>query len=316
MHTSDLTPWTHDHSFGQEEARPGESRTKIVVLLTAVMMVGEITAGLLFGSMALLADGLHMASHAVALGLALLAYVYARRHAHDRRFSFGTGKVNALGGFTGALLLTVFAVIMAFESLQRFMAPVTIYFDQAIYVASLGLAVNFASAWILRARPGERGHHHEHGHHDHGHDYAHHHGDHNLRSAYLHVLADALTSIAAIVALLAGKYMGLAWMDPAMGLVGSVLVAIWARSLLKESARVLLDHQAPEGITEAIQEHIEGGDDSRIADLHVWSVGPGIWAANIAVVAHDPRTPEEYRAAIPAALRVVHSTVEVHRCCT
>ncbi len=314
MHTTNLEPWTHEHSFGQEEARPGERRTKIVVLLTAAMMVGEIIAGVSFGSMALLADGLHMASHAVALGLALFAYVYARRHAHDPRFSFGTGKVNALGGFTGALLLAVFAAFMAWESVLRFMEPVTILFDQAIWVATLGLAVNVVSAVVLKSQHHGPGHAHGHAHHHHDHHT--HGGDHNLRSAYLHVVADALTSVAAIVALLAGKFFGLGWMDPAMGLVGSALVATWAWTLLRESARVLLDHQAPGPIVSEIRSVLESHADDRVTDLHVWSVGPGIWATNIAVVAHEPRSPEDYKAAIPADLGVVHATVEVHRCVT
>ena len=206
MHTHDLSPWTHDHLFGQDQARPGERRTLIIVVVTAVFMVVEIIAGLYYGSMALLADGLHMASHAAALGISVAAYVYARRHARDRRFSFGTGKVNSLAAFASAILLVGFAALMAAESIERFFNPVAISFDQAILVAVLGLCVNGASAWLLASTP----HHHHHGHdHDH-HDHHHHHGeapaselekDHNLRAAYLHVLADALTSLLAIVAL-------------------------------------------------------------------------------------------------------------------
>ena len=235
---------THDHTFGQDEPRPGERRTRLVVLLTVTMMVAEIIAGVMFGSMALLADGLHMASHSVALGLALIAYVYARRHAADRRFSFGTGKVNALAGFSGALLLAVFAMGMALESVSRFVEPVSIEFNQAILVACLGLVVNVVSALLLQSQPHSHGadaHAHSHAH---GHDHAHE-QDLNLRSAYLHVLADALTSVAAIAALLSGKYLGWNWMDPTMGLVGSALVATWSWSLMRSSARVLLDHQAP-----------------------------------------------------------------------
>jgi cation diffusion facilitator family transporter len=303
MHTTDLSPWRHDHTFGLDRPARGERRTLLVATLTATFMVVEVTAGLLFGSMALLADGLHMGSHAVALGIAVLAYVYARRHAGASRFSFGTGKVNALGGFTGALLLAVFAAFMAVESAKRIVSPVRIVFDQAIAVAVLGLLVNGVSVWIL----GLHGH-------EHGDDHAHHH-DHNLRSAYLHVLADALTSVLAIVALLAAKYRGLVWMDPVMGIVGSVLVARWSWGLLRDTSRVLLDHQAPEAVQERIRRAVEGvAPGDRVADLHVWTIAPGRRAACIAIVSDDPKSPEAYRATLPADAHVAHATIEVHRC--
>ena len=305
---------THDHTFGQDEPRPGERRTRLVVLLTVTMMVAEIIAGVMFGSMALLADGLHMASHSVALGLALIAYVYARRHAADRRFSFGTGKVNALAGFSGALLLAVFATGMALESVSRFVEPVSIEFNQAILVACLGLVVNVVSALLLQSQPHSHGadaHAHSH---THGHDHAHE-QDLNLRSADLHVLADALTSVAAIAALLSGKYLGWNWMDPTMGLVGSALVATWSWSLMRSSARVLLDHQAPTDMVSTIRAAIES-EGGQVTDLHVWSIGPGIWAAEIGVIADEPRDPHDYKSAIPANLGVVHTTVEVHRLTT
>jgi cation diffusion facilitator family transporter len=260
--------------------------------------------------MALLADGLHMASHAVALLITAVAYAYARRHAHDERFSFGTGKVNALGGYTGAVLLAVFAAFMALESTRRFFEPVTIQFDQAILVAIIGLAVNALSAWILGTGHGDHGH----GEHAHGHDHHHHHHDHNLRSAYLHVLADAVTSLAAIVALLAGKYFGAGWMDPAMGIVGSLLVARWSWSLLKQTGHVLLDRQAPEATRERIREALESGHPERVSDLHVWSIGPGIWAAEIALLAEDPQPPETYKTRLSPDLGLVHVTVEVVPC--
>jgi cation diffusion facilitator family transporter len=225
MAINDETDLTHSHSFGQEHKRPGESRTVIVIVVTAVMMVVEIAAGMLFGSMALLADGLHMASHAAALSISVFAYIYARRHAHDERFSFGTGKVNALGGFSGAVLLAVFAVMMAIESAVRLINPVAIAFNQAIFVAIVGLVINGLSMVIL-------GHtNNPHAGHDHASDRDHHHNDHNLRSAYLHVLADALTSFLAIFALLAAKYVGLIWMDPLMGIVGAIMVSRWSISL-------------------------------------------------------------------------------------
>jgi cation diffusion facilitator family transporter len=218
MHTESLDRWQHDHIFGQDQQRVGEKRTLIVIAVTATMMVVEITTGILFGSMALLADGLHMGSHAVALLIALIAYIYARRHAGDERFSFGTGKVNALAGFTGAVLLAVFALVMAWESFDRLLDPVPIAFNSAILVAVVGLLVNGGCALILDAG------------HSHGND---HHHDHNLRSAYLHVIADALTSVLAIAALLTGKYLGWNWMDPVMGMVGAALVARWSVGLLR-----------------------------------------------------------------------------------
>jgi len=310
MHYKTLELWQHRHDFGQDKRRQAERRTFTVIGITATMMVVEIAAGLIFASMALLADGLHMASHAVALGIAALAYVYVRRHAHDPRYSFGTGKVNALAGFTGAVLLAVFALFMAWESINRLLHPVSIAYDQAIAVAVLGLVVNGASMLIL----GE----HEHDHHHEGTDEHegehHHHGDHNLRSAYLHVLADALTSVLAIVALLTAKYLGMTWMDPLMGVLGAVLVARWSIGLLRMTTDVLLDRQAPEHIRSAVQASIESRDDSRVADLHVWSIGPGIYAAIVSVVSRVPQAPEWYRSALPSELGLVHVTVEVHRC--
>lgn len=314
MHNNNLHLWQHDHSFGQEIKRAGEARTMIVIVITATMMVVEIVAGLAFGSMALLADGLHMASHAVALSITAFAYFYARRHAHDERFSFGTGKMNALGGFTGAVLLAVFALMMAWESVDRLIHPVAIAFNHAILVAVLGLIVNGASMLILE-------HKHQHGHdHDHGgeSDHNHHHSDynhdHNLRAAYLHVLADALTSVLAIFALLAGKYFRLVWMDPVMGLIGSLLVARWSYGLLCITSGVLLDRQGPSEIRARIREAIEQQDDNRVAELHLWSIGPGIYALIVVVVSHQPQPPDHYRGLIPVGLGIVHATVEVHEC--
>jgi len=301
-----LQHWRHGHSFGQDQQRPGEKRTLIVISITAAMMVVEIGAGLLFGSMALLADGLHMASHSVALGINFFAYIYARRHAHSARYSYGTGKVNTLGGYTGAVLLAVFAAIMAWESLLRFVNPVSIAFNQAIAVAVLGLLVNGASVFIL-------GHDEHHGHdHGHGHDHHHHH-DHNLKSAYLHVLADALTSLLAIFALLLGKYVGAVWMDPLMGIVGSILVARWSWGLLKSSSAVLLDEQAPEHTQEKIRGAIEAENGNRVVDLHVWTLGPNITAASISIVATVPRPPGHYKTLVQELIRVEHLTIEVNK---
>ena len=313
--------WRHEHSFGQDRRRPGESRTQVVIAITATMMVVEIAAGVLFGSMALLADGLHMASHAVALGINAYAYAYARRHARDAAYSFGTGKVNTLGGFTGAVLLAAFALLMASESVQRLVSPIRIAFDQAIWVAVLGLIVNGASMLILGRHTHDEedhGHDHDHDHDDDDddHDHAHTHDaaahDHNLGSAYLHVLADALTSLLAIVALLAAKYFGLAWMDPMMGIVGAVLVARWSIALLKTTSAVLLDRSAPEEVRAALAAAIEGVDGNRVVDLHLWCIGPNLYAAALTVVTPRPRPPEHYKALLPPRLNIVHATVEVH----
>jgi cation diffusion facilitator family transporter len=312
MHHDNLQHWQHAHAFGQDRKRPGELRAFIVIAITAVMMIVEITAGVIFGSMALLADGLHMASHAVALSINAFAYVYARRNAHSAKYSFGTGKVNALGGFTGAVLLALFALMMAVESIGRFVSPVAIAFDQAIFVAVIGLLINGASVLILGHKQDQDAHQHHHNHHDHDHA-PHHHHDHNLQSAYFHVLADALTSLLAIFALLAAKYAGLVWMDPLMGIVGAILVARWSLGLLRTTSAVLLDEQGPEAIRTRIRESIED-DDSSVADLHLWSIGPNIYGVIVSVVAHDPRSPEHYKALIPANLGLEHVTVEVHSC--
>lgn len=322
MEEDALARWRHDHSFGQDRRRPGESRTLLVIAITATMMVVEIAAGVLFGSMALLADGLHMASHAVALGINAYAYAYARRHANDASYSFGTGKVNTLGGFTGAVLLAAFALLMASESVQRLVSPVAIAFDQAIWVAVLGLVVNGVSMLILGHRHGDEDRHHDHdhddddhdhehgGHHDHAHGGAGH--DHNLISAYLHVLADALTSLLAIVALLAAKYFGFAWMDPAMGLVGAALVAHWSFGLVKTTSAVLLDRSAAPAVCAAVTEAIERVDGNRVVDLHVWRIGPNLYSAALTVATPSPRPPEHYKALLPPDLHIVHATIEVH----
>jgi cation diffusion facilitator family transporter len=308
MRSDNLQGREHAHTFGQDTKRPGESRTRIVIALTAITMVAEVAAGLLFGSMALLADGLHMASHATALTINALAYAYARRHAGSPRYSFGTGKVNALGGFTGAVLLATFAALMAWQSTQRLIHPMNIAFNQAIFVAVLGLIVNGISVVILdvRDRRHER---------DADHPDGHHH-DHNLRSAYLHVMADALTSVLAIAALLSAKYLGLSWMDPAVGIVGAILVARWSVGLLRGTSDVLLDRQGPARISEEIKASVEADLDSRVADLHLWCVGPGIYAAIITVVAQRPSSPDEYKSRIPPNLGLVHVSIEVCECKT
>jgi cation diffusion facilitator family transporter len=320
MHTESIERWMHDHTFGQDEKRSAERRTLIVGIITILTMIVEVGAGIAFGSMALLADGLHMGSHASALAISVFAYRYTRIHAMDERFNFGTGKVNSLAALSSATMLALFALVMALESIKRFILPVAIGFNQAILVAVLGLIVNGACLAILG------GHGHSHGKRDrekdgdeqHAPDHQasipHENQDHNLRSAYLHVLADALTSILAIVALLAGKYLGQQWLDPFMGLVGATLVMRWSWGLLRSSVRVLLDMQAPEEVEEAIRKAIESEGDHRVSDLHVWSVGPGIYAAEIAIVSSRPLGPDDYYKLLPGKLGLVHVTVEIHRC--
>ncbi len=321
MHTRKLEAWEHSHVFDQDQKRAGESRTLWVVVITAVMMVVEIIAGLVYGSMALLADGLHMASHAAAMGIAVLAYYYSRRLAADPRFSFGVGKINSLAGYTSAVMLMGFSLLMLTESVERLVNPKTIAFDHALVVAVLGLIVNAACAWVLVASPHGHDHHghdhhgHDHHGHEHGHDHGHeHHHDHNLRAAYLHVIADALTSALAIAALLAGKYLGASWLDPVMGIVGAVLVARWSYALIRDCSAVLLDRQTDDSVAAHLREAIEAGSDDRVVDLHCWSIGHGIRAAELAIVSHDPAPPDHYKEKIPKRLNIVHATVEVHAC--
>jgi cation diffusion facilitator family transporter len=309
MHTRSTASWKHEHTFGQEQMKAGEKRTRLVIMITGVMMVVEIAAGIAFGSMALLADGIHMGSHAAALGISAVAYLIARRYADDSRYSFGTGKVNALAGYTSAIILGVFAVTMAWRSVVRFFNPEEIAFNQAILVAAVGLVVNVISAWILNAKKPPHSlpsHSHASG----GHS------DHNLKAAYLHVLADALTSVLAIVALISGKFFDLVWMDSLMGVVGAGLVAHWSFGLIRETSRQLLDRQAPGKIREEIIAAIERQDDNRISDLHMWAIGPGIFAAVISIVTTSPKQPDEYKRLIPGHLGLVHATVEVHQCKT
>lgn len=328
MHTHSIEPWEHRHVFDQDRRHGGERRVLIVACLTAAMMAVEIAGGVAFGSMALLADGLHMGSHFAALGIAYAAYVYARRHADDSRFSFGTGKVNALAGYSSAVLLLVFALIMAGESMIRLFDPVPIAFGDALLVAVLGLVVNGVSALMLGqadATSWTSAHHDDHGHgpvrgdHNHGHGrhdhhhHGHHHHDHNLRGAYLHVLADALTSILAILALLGGKYLGWMWLDATIGIVGAGLVLFWAAGLARGSGSVLLDREGPNAVVDQVRAAIERGD-TRVADLHVWSLGTAGYAAALSVVSDAPLPVDEYKRCIPASARIVHATIEVHRC--
>ena len=296
--------WNHEHSFGQDKKRSSETRTIIVILITASMMCIEIVAGLAYGSMALLADGLHMASHTAALSISAYAYYFARKRAHDRSFSFGTGKVNSLGGYTGAILLLIFALMMVYESIHRLLKPEDILYNQAILVAVIGLIVNGASMLIL-------GHdeHHHHGHDHHGHD-------HNLRAAYLHVLADTLTSFLAIIALLAAKFYAWNWMDPIMGIIGAILITKWSIGLLKQSGNVLLDRQGPDHLVKSVEKVIKSMPSKpEIVDLHIWLIGPNIFSAAITVLANEEKCIGcLIKSEIKNISAIVHTTIEVHQC--
>ena len=291
--------WNHEHSFGQDKKRSSETRTIIVILITASMMCIEIVAGLAYGSMALLADGLHMASHTAALSISAYAYYFARKRAHDRSFSFGTGKVNSLGGYTGAILLLIFALMMVYESIHRLLKPEDILYNQAILVAVIGLIVNGASMLIL------------------GHDEHHHHGhDHNLRAAYLHVLADTLTSFLAIIALLAAKFYAWNWMDPIMGIIGAILITKWSIGLLKQSGNVLLDRQGPDHLVKSVEKVIKSMPSKpEIVDLHIWLIGPNIFSAAITVLANEEKCIGcLIKSEIKNISPIVHTTIEVHQC--
>lgn len=302
MHIYNLYKWQHQHCFDQPDEQ-SERNTIRVVLLTLSMMVIEIVTGLLSGSMALLADGWHMGTHAGALGIAAFAYRFARRNTDNPDYSFGTGKVGVLGGFTSAVVLFVIALFMGFESIQRILSPVSIQFNAAIGVAVLGLLVNVASAFILQG-----------GDHDHDGDLrmSDHH-DHNLRAAYLHVIADAMTSVLAIIALTTGKYFGWVWMDPIMGIVGSVVIAKWSYGLLRDTSAILLDRVADKETVAAIKTAIEADADNRVADIHVWIVGSHQMSAIVSVVTHFPKEPQHYKKLLSGFKDLAHLTVEIHR---
>lgn len=307
MHHPTFEAWRHSHDFVTDYEHAEHSTLK-VLWLTAAMMVIEIVAGTVYGSMALLADGWHMATHVAAFGIAVFAYRYARRHAHNPRFTFGTGKVGVLGGFASAVALGVVALFMVLESTSRLLQPQSIHFNEAILVAIIGLAVNLVSGALLA------GHHDHHDHDDHhGHDHAHHH-DHNFRAAYLHVVADALTSVFAIVALLAGKYWGWMWLDPAMGLVGAAVIARWSFGLLRDTSAILLDGHVDDATRDAIRALIEADADNRVADLHVWYLGPKHLAASITIVTHSPRAPAHYKQLLAKYPELAHVQIEVNPC--
>lgn len=309
LNEADLSELSHDHVFLGSSHDENARRTLWVVALTSAMMVGEIVAGYLTGSMALLADGFHMATHAGALSVAAAAYAYARRHARSARFSFGTGKVGDLAGFASALVLGLISLGIGMESVMRLFQPITVAFGTATWIACVGLSVNVASALLL----GGGHHHHDHGHghgHGHGHDHHHHHGhDNNLRSAYVHVIADALTSVLAIGALLSGRYLGLVWMDPVMGIVGAIVIANWSWTLMRDTASVLLD-RADDHVAEEVRELVEAPGDAKITDLHVWRVGPEAHAAIVEVAGQV--SPSILRDRLRPVHEIAHLTVAVH----
>jgi len=322
MHSHSLDQWTHDHVFLGPKHDRNERRTWFVVALTAVMMVGEIVAGSLFGSMALLADGWHMATHAAALGIAAAAYLFARQHARNSRFAFGTGKFGDLAAFSSAIILSLIAVQIFYESVIRLVHPVAIAYGEAIAVAALGLGVNLVSAWLLRDS-------HDHDHHGHGHSHGssqgssqgsshdsshgHRHHDNNLRAAYIHVLADAATSVLAIAALVIAMYSQWVWADPAVGIIGSLVIASWAFGLIRDSGAVLLDVSVDKNLEAVIRDRLETRGD-RVTDLHLWQVGPGHRAAVISVVSDHPLPSATYKRRLGGLRGLSHVTIEVELC--
>ena len=316
MARHDLSDFRHVHAFDDGNVA-GERRLWIVVAITAVAMLAEIVAGWITGSMALTADGWHMGTHVAALGIAALAYRMARRWSSDSRFAFGTWKIEVLGAYSSALLLAVVALAMAVESVRRLVSPEPIDYAPALVVALVGLVVNLASALLLGGHDHGHGHGHGAGHgHAHGpdRDAGHRHGDLNLRSAYLHVVADAFTSVLAIAALAAGLYAGWAWLDPAMGIVGAVVIGWWAKGLIAESSRVLLDREMDSPVVADVRRAIECDGDAEIADLHVWRVGRERYACALTIVAREPLEAAKYRARLGPVAAVAHASIEIHRC--
>ena len=312
----------HDHVFLGAGHERSERRTWMVIALCSVMMVAEIIGGLMFGSIALVADGLHMSTHASALLLSALAYSYARRHRNDARFSFGTGKLGDLAGFSSAIILAMIAVLIAYEAAQRLLWPVAINFNEAIPIAVLGLIVNVASVLLLDGgRHGhEHGHQHSHGHdHDHSghhHDHEHAHGlaqrDNNMRSAVVHVLADAAVSVLVIFGLVLGRFLGWSWMDPVVGLIGAAVIAAWAYTLIRDTGAILLDMTPDRGMAERMRAVIET-DGDRLTDLHLWRLGPGHLGAIVSVATEKDRSPGYYQSLLKRFRSLSHVTVQVDR---
>ncbi len=311
VNTQSLAAWKHKHDFVSLN-HSGERRTYYVLCLTFVMMVAEIVAGTVFGSMALLADGWHMGTHAAAFMITIFAYRYARKHANSDGFSFGTGKVSVLGGFTSAVALGLVALVMMVESLLRLWSPEAIQFNEAIAVAVLGLIINIVSVFLLKDD-----HHHDHSHHHYGHASDHqgeHHHDHNLKAAYFHVMADALTSLLAIVALIFGKYLGWNWLDALMGIVGAVIITRWAYGLMKQTGPILLDQSIDDDYRQKIISQLETDNDDRVSDIHIWKVSADHYAAMISVVSAKPKLVEEYKQLLANFAKISHLTIEVNEC--
>lgn len=299
MHEHSLEKWQHNHDFAVKNEK-GERRTLYVLILTAITMVVEIIAGSVYGSMALLADGWHMGTHVAAFMITIFAYRFSRKHTDDPAFAFGTGKVNVLGGFASAVALAVVALVMLIESLSRIVDPHVIAFNQAIAVACLGLFINLVSAFLLKD--------------DHSHHHHEHHHDHNLRAAYLHVIADATTSVLAIIALVSGKYLGWNWLDPVMGIVGAIIITRWSYGLLKQTGPILLDGSIEEKYQRAVKETIEKDADNLITDIHIWKVGANHYAAIISLVTHQPQSTGHYKTLLRDFHKLSHITIEVNKC--
>ena len=310
MHTHSIDDFRHPHVFLGDEHERNERKTWAVIAICAAMMVAEIVGGLWFGSVALIADGLHMSTHAGALLIAALAYTYSRRYVNDERLTFGTGKFGDLAAFTSAIALAMIALLIGYESVDRFVTPVPIAFNQAIPIAVLGLGVNLLSALLLR----DDDHHHGHAHnHAHSHRHAHVHRDHNLRAAFVHVLADAAVSVLVIVGLGAGRFFGLIWMDPLMGLVATAVILSWSWTLIRSAGAILLDVCPDPALARKVAVRLEQGSD-RVSDLHLWRLGPGHLAAVISLVTHDPRSPEQYKRRLSGLAGLSHVTIEVVTC--
>jgi cation diffusion facilitator family transporter len=310
MNRPEHSRFRHSHNFVSDFTK-GERRTHIVIAITGVMMVVEITAGILFHSMALLADGWHMSTHVIAFLITAIAYYFTRRHSANEQYSFGTGKIGVLGGFASAIVLSVVALLMAGESVHRLFVPLEIHFNEAIGIAFVALTVNVVCALLLKDAHHDPGH--EHG----GQDRHHHshHRDLNLQAAYLHVLADAFTTFLAIVALTSGKFFGLAWLDPVVGLVGSGVVFSWAYQLLRDTSGILVDRTPlSSDLPDEIRRAVESDGDSMVTDLHVWQVGAGKFAAIVSIVAHEPRPSDHYRALFREHDELVHVTIETQHC--
>ena len=322
MHTHSIDDFRHSHVFLGDAHERNERKTWAVISICAAMMVAEIVGGFWFGSVALIADGLHMSTHAGALLIAALAYTYSRRYADDVRLAFGTGKLGDLAAFTSAIALAMIALLIGYESVDRLINPVPIAFNQAIPIAVVGLGVNLLSAFLLRD---DHDHHHGHAHdhhhahdhphddHDHAHGSSHVHRDHNLRAAFVHVMADAAVSVLVIVGLVAGRQFGWVWMDPLMGLVATVVILSWSWTLIRSAGAVLLDVCPDPALARRIASRLEQGSD-RVSDLHLWRLGPGHLAAVISIVTHEPRAPDHYKRRLGGLRGLSHVTVEVVPC--